>query len=75
MLSENHYYLSYAIQHGLLPNLAHRLTSLTLAVVVVSIIIHGLSVTPLMRRYGTWQERDSADALRRVKSLSAAASS
>ena len=61
------YYLSYALQHGLLPDLAHRLTSLTLAVVVVSIIVHGLSVTPLMHRYGTWQERDRADASRRME--------
>jgi NhaP-type Na+/H+ or K+/H+ antiporter len=56
------YYLSYALQHGLRPDLAHRLTSLTLAAVVVSIIVHGLSVTPLMHRYGTWQERHRADA-------------
>jgi NhaP-type Na+/H+ or K+/H+ antiporter len=45
------YYLFYAIQHGLAPDLAHRLTALTLAVVVVSIVLHGTSVTPLMRFY------------------------
>ena len=61
------YYLAYALQHGLLPDLAYRLTSLTLAVVVVSIIVHGLSVTPLMHRYGTWQERDRTDALRQME--------
>ena len=59
------YYLSYALQHGLLPDLAHRLTALTLAVVAVSIVLHGLSVTPLMHLYGTWQERDRAAAARR----------
>ena len=61
------YYLSYALQHGLDSDLAHRLTSLTLAVVVVSIIVHGLSVTPLMHRYGTWQECDRADASRQME--------
>jgi NhaP-type Na+/H+ or K+/H+ antiporter len=62
------YYLSYALQHGLLSDLGHRLTSLTLAVVVVSIIVHGLSVTPLMHRYSTWQERDRAGAARQGES-------
>jgi NhaP-type Na+/H+ or K+/H+ antiporter len=35
--------------------------------VVVSIIVHGLSVTPLMHRYSTWQERDRADASRQME--------
>jgi sodium/hydrogen antiporter len=59
------YYLSYALQHGVHPDLAHRLTALTLTVVAVSIVVHGLSVTPLMHLYGTWQDRDRADAARR----------
>ena len=42
------YYLCYALHHGLPPDLAPRLTALTLAVVAVSIVVHGLSVTPLM---------------------------
>ena len=45
------YYLMYAITHGLPPALAQRLLSLTLAVVVASMVLHGVSVTPLMRRY------------------------
>lgn len=45
------YYLMYAITHGLPPALAERLLSLTLAVVVASMVLHGVSVTPLMRRY------------------------
>ena len=61
------YYLSYALQHGLDSDLAHRLTSLTLAVVVVSIIVHGLSVTPLMHRYGTWQERHRAESSQQME--------
>jgi len=47
------YYLMYAIQHGLPPDLAHRLTSLTLAVVATSVVVHGLSVTPLMNLYAS----------------------
>ena len=45
------YYLMYAINHGLDPALAGVLTSLTLSVVVASIVLHGVSVTPLMAMY------------------------
>ena len=45
------YYLFYAISHEIEPALAQRLLSITVAVVVASVIAHGLSVTPLMRRY------------------------
>ncbi len=45
------YYLFYAISHEIEPALAQRLLSITLAVVMASVIAHGLSVTPLMRRY------------------------
>jgi sodium/hydrogen antiporter len=58
------YYLSYALHHGLPPDLAHRLTALTLAVVAASIVLHGLSVTPLMNLYGHVQERSRAYASR-----------
>lgn len=43
------YYLMYAIEHGLDPNLAELLTGLTLTTVAASILIHGISVTPLMK--------------------------
>ena len=45
------YYLMYAIEHGLTGSPARLLTSLTLAVIAASVIVHGVSVTPLMRRY------------------------
>jgi NhaP-type Na+/H+ or K+/H+ antiporter len=45
------YYLMYAINHGLDPQLATQLAGLTLAVVVSSIVLHGVSVTPLMAAY------------------------
>lgn len=45
------YYLTYAIVHGLEGPEAELLTAITLTVVVVSIVAHGLTVTPLMNRY------------------------
>ena len=45
------YYLLYAINHDIQPVLAERLLSITLAVVVASVIAHGISVTPLMKHY------------------------
>ena len=45
------YYLMYAIEHGLPEDLARRLTAITLTTVAASIIVHGISVTPLMQRY------------------------
>jgi NhaP-type Na+/H+ or K+/H+ antiporter len=45
------YYLGYALNHGLDPQLAPPLIALTLAAVVASIVGHGISVTPLMTRY------------------------
>ena len=45
------YYLMYAISHGLPESLAREIIALTLTTVVVSIVVHGISVTPLMNRY------------------------
>jgi NhaP-type Na+/H+ or K+/H+ antiporter len=45
------YYLMYAIEHGLQPDLARELTALTLSLVAVSVVVHGISVTPLMHWY------------------------
>ena len=45
------YYLLYAISHGLATPLARQLLSITLAVIVASVVAHGISVTPLMKRY------------------------
>ena len=45
------YYLFYALAHGLPRPLAERLVPLVLATVAASVVLHGLSVTPLMRRY------------------------
>lgn len=45
------YYLMYAINHGLPPSLEDELIPLTLTMVAVSIVVHGISVTPLMNLY------------------------
>ena len=51
------YYLLYAINHGLEADLAQQLVSVTLVVVVCSVVVHGVSVTPLMRRYEARKRR------------------
>jgi hypothetical protein len=48
----------YAIQQGLPEKLAERLTSLTLVAVAASIVLHGISVTPLMNRYQNLRRRE-----------------
>ena len=45
------YYLTYAMQHGLPETLGRTLAALVLAAVAVSVVVHGISVTPLMKRY------------------------
>lgn len=45
------YYLMYALNHGLPAALADPLVAMTLSVVVTSIVVHGVSVTPLMAAY------------------------
>jgi NhaP-type Na+/H+ or K+/H+ antiporter len=45
------YYLAYAVQHGVSESVAAQLTGVTLAVVATSIVVHGVSVTPLMNLY------------------------
>jgi len=49
------YYLMYAIQLGLPEALALELIQLTLIVVALSILAHGISVKPLMRQF--WRAR------------------
>jgi NhaP-type Na+/H+ or K+/H+ antiporter len=46
------YYLMHAIGFGLPPSISRQLISVTLWVIVVSVIVHGISVTPLMNWYG-----------------------
>jgi NhaP-type Na+/H+ or K+/H+ antiporter len=45
------YYLMYAIEHGLPRPLAEQIVAITLAAVTVSILLHGISVRPIMHFY------------------------
>ena len=56
------YYLLFAINHGLERDLAQRLLSVTLVVVVCSVVVHGVSVTPLMQRYEARKKIGKASA-------------
>ncbi|MDQ3419126.1 MAG: cation:proton antiporter [Acidobacteriota bacterium] len=45
------YYLAYALTHGLSGDEAATVANITLAIVAASVVVHGISVTPLMARY------------------------
>jgi NhaP-type Na+/H+ or K+/H+ antiporter len=45
------YYLAYALSHGVSAPVDRMLADMTLVVVASSIVLHGVSVTPLMQRY------------------------
>ena len=53
------YYLLYAINHGIAVPVAQQLLSITLAVIVASVVAHGISVTPLMKRYEARKSRQT----------------
>jgi NhaP-type Na+/H+ or K+/H+ antiporter len=54
------YYLMYAVVHGLEESIAEQMIGLTLTVVVASVVIHGVTVTPMMAWYNRRQERRPA---------------
>jgi NhaP-type Na+/H+ or K+/H+ antiporter len=45
------YYLSYALNHGLAQGAVDDSINLTLSVVAMSIVLHGLTTQPLLDRY------------------------
>ena len=45
------YYLFYALNHDLLPSVATVCADLTLSVVALSILVHGISTQPMLARY------------------------
>jgi sodium/hydrogen antiporter len=55
------YYLMYAINAGLPAPLVQTLSGITLLVVAVSIVLHGISVTPLMAAYARRSHRSRLD--------------
>jgi NhaP-type Na+/H+ or K+/H+ antiporter len=53
------YYLMYAINHGLPKHLAQDLIQITIVVVMLSIVVHGTSVKPLLDRFWPKRKRES----------------
>jgi len=53
------YYLMYAIQHGLPTALAKDMIQLTLIVITLSILFHGISAKPMMNRF--WRSPQKSD--------------
>jgi NhaP-type Na+/H+ or K+/H+ antiporter len=51
------FYLFYALNHGLSPSVAALCTNITLSVVALSILLHGISTQPLLARYEQRQKR------------------
>jgi NhaP-type Na+/H+ or K+/H+ antiporter len=51
------YYLMYAVNHGLSRETAQQTISIVLPVVAASIVVHGISATPLMERYARSRSR------------------
>jgi NhaP-type Na+/H+ or K+/H+ antiporter len=48
------YYLAYVLSHGVSTPVGRMLVDVTLVVVAGSIVVHGISVTPLMQRYSAF---------------------
>lgn len=57
------YYLMFAVEHGLPVEVAHGLIAMTLVVVAASVVVHGVSVQPVLRflelRKGNRHTRES----------------
>lgn len=64
------YYLMFAISHGLPSPLAEQFITITLTVVAASVVLHGISVTPLMAMYTRRKVRFKSRASRRLPASS-----
>lgn len=62
------YYLMFAISHGLPSPLVERFITITLSVVTASVVLHGISVTPLMALYLRRKARFKTRTSRRSQS-------
>jgi sodium/hydrogen antiporter len=59
------YYLMFALEHGMPYLYSQELTSLVLSVIAASVVVHGISVTPLMNwyeRHTSRRQRETAGA-------------
>jgi NhaP-type Na+/H+ or K+/H+ antiporter len=54
------YYVSYALNHGLTGTAADTLLGVVITVVAASIVVHGVSVTPILARYERQLQRKTA---------------
>lgn len=54
------YYLFYAVNHGLAGDWARTFVALALLAIAASVVLHGVSVTPLMHGYERWREKRDA---------------
>ncbi len=53
------YYLMYAINHGLPKSLAQDMIQITIVVVMLSIVVHGTSVKPLLDKFWPKRKREN----------------
>jgi NhaP-type Na+/H+ or K+/H+ antiporter len=53
------YYLTYAVNHQLSGQAATDVVGLTVSVVALSILVHGLTMQPIMRQYERLLERST----------------
>lgn len=56
------YYLMFAINHDLQKSLINRMLPIVLTVVAASIVVHGISATPIMERYERSKRRGRSEA-------------
>lgn len=61
------YYLMFAISHGLPSPMAEQFISITLTAVAASVVLHGISVTPLMTIYSHRKARFKSRARQRLQ--------
>jgi NhaP-type Na+/H+ or K+/H+ antiporter len=62
------YYLMYAVVHGLEEDIARDLIGLTMTVIATSVVIHGITVTPMMSWYNRRYRGDDGRAIRNTRS-------
>jgi NhaP-type Na+/H+ or K+/H+ antiporter len=53
------FYLFHSLNHGLAPSIATLCIDLTLSVVALSILVHGISTQPILARYERRKKQDS----------------
>ena len=56
------YYLAYGIGHGVPTEVARQMVSIVLWVIATSIVLHGISVTPLMNWYRSTRRGGTRDS-------------